>query len=281
MDNSSEFRGLRFFPSATEEAWYFLPRRPDVQRGADGRPLLTLVDMGAEAYVLFTATWAAPAGDLQALREEIGRRYPRAGNPVTVGYAPIASARCDALIADGHGTFQAVASSATSGYPPYDAAFNIHLRGDRLEHAKAALHGESGHLAVEYGGQLGLRTGARATLRASAAPLAAWLQAQDARDRASLREALERAIRAGIARVVIEAPDPAAGMLAAELYERVLDRATDLITALPRQPSMGDLQVSAELERDTPQPTSAFADIGALVQAEATATPTGGDDAAD
>lgn len=281
MDASFDFRSLRCFASTADaQAWSYLPRRPDVQRAPDGRPLLTLIDMGVEGYLVFTATWAARADDVAALRDEIARREPSRGS-VTLSFAMLSSPRCDVLMGDGRGTQQPVASNGTSGFPPYDAAFNLHLKGERLEHARAALRGESGRLGLEYGGLLQVPVRAKALLRAASASFARFMGAQDVHDRATAREALERAVDAGIARVTIDAPDAGAGALASELYDRVLDRAAELVPRVMQQLAAPDFQVSVELEQATAQPTSAFADIGTLVQAETTATPTGGHDAAD
>jgi hypothetical protein len=281
MDQPFDFRGMRCFASGEPGTWRFLPRRPDVQRGEDGRPLLSLIDLGPEAYLTFTATWSASTADLKALREEIAARRAPSGAQVTLAYAPLASPRCDVLAGDGAGSLNAIASSPTSGFPPYDAVFNVHLAGERLTQARRALHGEQGFLAIEYSAKLRMPVKASALMTAPGARLAAWLEAQGVDDRVSLRDALERAIDTGLARVVIEAPDSGADVLASELFDRVLDRAADLLLPLLRQPPSSEVQVSVALERETGQPTSAFADLGALIPAETTLSPLGGHDAAD
>ena len=60
MTDMFAFRGLCCFPSARDAAiWHFVPQQPDVQRGDDGRPLVVLMEAGADAYLIFTATWRA------------------------------------------------------------------------------------------------------------------------------------------------------------------------------------------------------------------------------
>lgn len=269
MPDAFDFRGLRCFASAEDAStWHFLPRHADVQRGNDARPLLTLLDMGATAYLLFTATWGASREDLGALRAEIAARVPGVRKDrLILAFAPIASARCDVMMGDGAGPLETVASSSTSGFPPYDAAFNLYLQGDRIAHAKAALHGEAARLAVEYSAQLRTPVSARAHLTANGPALLAAVAAA-APDRAALRAALDRAVHAGTARVVIDAPEPGAGTLAAELYDRVLDRATELLPRLMQQGAPDELRLSAEVRHEIGQATSAFADVGTLLAAE-------------
>ena len=268
MPDTFDFRGLRCFASAKDATtWHFLPRQADVQRGTDGRPLLTLVDMGSVAYLLFTASWGVSHEDVQDLRAEIASRIPGArADRLMLAFAPVASVRCDVMMGDGRGSFEAVASNATSGYPPFDATFNLYLQGERLAHAKAALRGEPGRLAVEYSAELRTPVSARAHLTAHGPALLRAVAG--ANDHAALRQALDRAVQAGLARVVVDAPDPAAATLAAELYDRVLDRAAQMLPRLMRQGAPDDVRLAVELEQETGQPTCAFADLGTLLAAE-------------
>jgi hypothetical protein len=267
MPDTFDFHDLRCFASAKDAStWHFMPRHPDVQRGNDGRALLTLIDMGATAYLLFTATWGASQQDLQDLRREIASRTPGVrAERVELAFAPVASVHCNVLMGDGRGSFDNVASSKTSGYPPYDAAFNVYLQGERLAHAKAALQGEAGRLALEYCAELRTPVSARAQLTAHGPALVAALAG--AADRAALRQALDRAVESGIARVVIDGADPGAATLAAELYDRVLDRAAEMLPRLMRQGVPDEVRLAVALEQEIGQATSAFADVGTLLAA--------------
>jgi hypothetical protein len=277
MASSFDFRGLHCFAPATEEgAWSFLPAAPDLQRGGDGQPMFTLVDLGPSAYLLFTASWGAPADDVQALREEIAaRQRGRDADPVRLAYAPLAATQCNVLVGDGSGGFSAVATSATSCMPPYDAVFNLFLQEDRLAHARAGLRGERGHLAIEYLAQLRMPVSARATFRATAERLAPFLRARDGAE-GDLERQLEQAIASGAATIVVDAPNPCASALALDLYHRVLARAAERVAD-----ASGDLQITVTLEQEVSVPTRAFADVGTLVSAEAQGSLIGGHHAAD
>jgi len=281
MVASFDFRGVRCFASANNmQTWYFLPRHPDVQRGANGQPMFSLIDMGSTAYLLFTATWSATREDLEMLRHEIVARYPATrADSLVLTFAPIASPRCDVLMGDSQASFEVFASSATSGFPPYDAAFNLQLQGAHVAQAKAALRGELGYLAIEYTAQLRMPALAKASFSTNAADLFDAVQGESSED--ILRDALERAIEDGLARVVIDVPYPEASHLAGELYDHVLDRAAKLLPNLLRQGGAGELHVSAELEREIVQPARVFADVGTLFAAETMEANIGGYNAAD
>src|SRR5262249_48967621 len=131
--------------------WFYLPGRPDVQRDTAGAPQLTIVDAGTVGYLVFTATWGASARDLESLRDQIAVRLSESSAArVVLSFAPVSAPRCHALVGPGGGAFETVASSETSGIPPYDAVFNLALRGEHLESARGACQGRAGLLAVEY-----------------------------------------------------------------------------------------------------------------------------------
>jgi hypothetical protein len=281
MTSSFDIRGTRFLPPVADGApWTYLPLRPDLQRDAGGRPLLQLVESGASGYLMFSARWAAAEADLDVARDEIAARdRTLAPGRIPLSFAAVAAPRCHALIGDA-GAFRPVASSDTSGFPPYDALFNLHLREEQLARARSGVRGEPGCLAIEYVAALQLPARATATFRANAGRLASWLRSPGA-DAGGSERTLEGAVAAGVATIVVDAPDPIAGALAAELHDRVLARAAERVPSLMRQDASGDLQVTVTLEQDVSIPTRAFADVGALVRAEAQRSLIGGHHAAD
>jgi hypothetical protein len=152
MPSSFCFRGLRCFVDARDPYHCdYLPLHADLRRDADHKPLLTLIDVGNNGYLLFTATWSASESDERALREELALR---AHEPdplrITLSFAPVVGTKCNALIADGKGAFRALATRRTSGIPPYDAVFNLWLQDEKRTQAQAALRGEPGFLGIEY-----------------------------------------------------------------------------------------------------------------------------------
>ena len=281
MPSSFDFRGMRLLPPTAEGApWTYLPLRPDLQRDAAGRPLLTLVESGTSGYLMFSARWAAAGTDLDAARGEIARRErTQAREGIALSLARITAPRCQVLLGDDGGSFRPIAASATSGFAPYDALFNVFLQDEQLARARRGLRGEPGCLAIEYAAELQVPGTGAAAFRADAGRLAGWLRAH-ADDGGSLAHVLEGAVREGVATIVVDAPDPVAGALAIELHDRVLARAAELVPSLMRQDASGDLQVTVTLEQDVSIPTRAFADVGALVRAETQGSLIGGHHAA-
>jgi len=282
MQSGFEFRGLHCLPSPTEaQAYWFWPKQPDLRRDPTGRPMLTMVDLGASGYLVFTATWDASASHVEALRRELAMRHhePDVGR-IRLSFAPMASPRCHALIGDGGGSFQAVATSTTSGVPPYDAAFNLFLQNERLTQAKAGLRGERGFLGIEYLAELLMPVGAKAAFHALAGDLLPWLRSH-ATGSQDIPRLLEQAVECGLAAVTIDVPDHQAGQLAGELYDRVLAEAGRVLPRWLEQAGPGDIHVAVTLDRNASEPVRAFTDVAGLVSTESVRFVTGGRDAAD
>lgn len=260
--------------------WCYLPDRPDLRRDTEGAPQLTAVDAGASAYLLLTATWDAPAADLEALRQEVALRIAEPSPArIRLTFAPVSEPRCAVLVGDGAGSFETVATSATSGVPPYDAVFSLALSGDQLVAGRGAREGRTGLLAVEYVAGLPATVTGHATLTAATGPLTTWLRAHEHEQ--DLIDLLEEAVRQGLAAVTVEAPDPHVGELATTLYDRVLAEAARALPNWLDHQVPGDLRVSVTLEQQAEEPVRAFADIGSIVAGASTRAAPGGPHAAD
>jgi hypothetical protein len=268
MQSSFDFRGLRCFIRAGDANHYdFLPLEPDLRRDSMRKPLLTMIGMGDTGYLLFTATWSAPDSDVDALRTELALRSQEPDTSrIVLSFAPVVSTQCSALIGDGSGAFQTLATSTTSGIPPYDAVFNLWLQNERLTQAQAGLRGELGFLGIEYVASLPTSVTAQATFRSLTSELLPWLKSHDC-DSRKMSELLEQAVADGLASIVIDVPDPHLSELAIELHDRVIARAAQLLPRWIEQDGSGDIQVSVTLEQDVREPVRAFADIGAIVSA--------------
>lgn len=281
MPSEFEFRGLRCFQKAANSAsWFYLPRSANVRRDGSGAPDVSLVDMGAAAHLLFTAMWGANETDLEALRNEIAVRCGDASTDrITLSFAAVSSLQCEALVGDGSGSFEVNATSATSGFPPYDAVFGLPLRGEQLAFARAALGAHPGFLAIEYSADLRVPVAGSATLTAEAGLLIEWIRSR--RDGDDPRRLLDEAVLAGIATVTVEAHDTHTGLLTTTLYEGVLAEAARTLPNWLDRATRGDLRVSVTVEDHVDEPVRAFADIGMIVAGASTKPATGGSHAAD
>ena len=265
-DSTFRFRDLHCFADAADpRSYYFLPLAADLQRDSAQRPLINLLDTGASGYVMFTATWAPRAETIDALRQEIASGHHAGSSAhIRVSFAPIASPRCDALLGDGAGTFQVIASNDTSRVPPFDALFNLAVAPDRMPQVRSAMRGEPGFLAVEYVAEVRVPVTGSATFTADAGELVPWLRHERGRG-ASVRALLEQAVELGLARVRANVPERLGGNTAVELFDRVLSEAAQAAPRWMASGGAGSIEVEAVVERGTPETVRAFADIGRIV----------------
>lgn len=222
-----------------------------------------MIDLGSSGYLLFTARWASSPSDLEALRHELAARagLEDAGR-ITLSFAPVQSPRCDVSIRDGDGEYPVIATSTTSGFPPYNAVFNLRLDGDRLAGAKAAIDGTRDVMRVEYRADLPATTAATARFQSTAGDLLAWLRSHETEG--GLRTLLEEAIRSGRAEIQIDLTEPGAAGLADELYERALTRAEAVLAGWLDGYETGDVRIDVTVEHVANEPVRAFVDIGEI-----------------
>ncbi|MGV1004994.1 MAG: hypothetical protein ACOYEV_09565 [Candidatus Nanopelagicales bacterium] len=252
-----------FGPDA-QDVWRYLPRLAGVRRDPTGRPEVTFTDLGEMAFLMLTATWAAPPEAVEELRAQVAWRLagPDPGG-VRVAMVELreVSARVLWFAADSPGAGSELTRSPTSGIPPYDALCNLTLEGGALEAARAAFNGEPGRLIVRYEALRPTPVAATAVLSVSAARLPGLLdqlaQAADA------RTAVDRAVQDGVATVRIDSTQGDPGVLLNDLYEQLLAQAArSLSGAIPGL--AGDLEVRATLERSISEPVAGLADLATL-----------------
>jgi len=241
-----------------------------------------VVEAGEVVYLLFAATWSAPDADLEALRQELAVRLDEPSPAaIRLSFAQVTEPRCAVLAGDGGGSFETVATSMTSGVPPYDSVFNLALSGDRLA-VVGARAGRPDLLALEYTAGLSATVGGTATLTAETDRLAAWLAARP--EAPNPVTVLDEAVRAGLAVVTVvtvDGAEPHLGALTTTLYDRVLAEAARALPNWLDHQVPGDLRASVSLEQLVEEPVRAFADIGSVVAGASTRAAPGGLHAAD
>jgi hypothetical protein len=275
-----DFHGIHYSRFLLDPGiWEYLPRSAALRRDPAGHPSLTLIDLDTSGYLLLTATWSAPEDELAALRTEIATQTAISSpDLVRLAFASVASPRCEALAGDGTGSFEVLASSTTSGNPPYDALFNLTLTDGQLAAARAATAGEPGRLAVEYQALLPVPVHATATFTAAGVALGDWITAQGGGP--DLVGLLDTAVQEGVARVRLDACDGDPGLITTDLYARLLDEVARTLSR--HDPAVrGDVTVTATLEKRVAESVTAFADIGSIIAAEPGRAPSGGQHAAD
>jgi hypothetical protein len=270
FSNGFEFRGLWCFPPPPGSNVYtYVPLVADLDRHPDGAPAFSLIQTGSRGFLMLTAVWRATPAAIEDLRREI---VARAGLPdpqaITLTMSPVQVARCDLLLGDGVGTFQTLATSTTSGTPPYSALFNVSLTEQQFPQVAAAVNGRAGFLAVEYDASLPTEVRASARLTPLSSRFVQWLRDAGGTDQSAFRSALEEAIQDGLAAVTVSLPEQPSSQLVGTLYEQLMDRA---VAVLPRLigswegDGIGVLEVAIELAQNASQPLRPTVDVAALV----------------
>ena len=142
--------GVWVAPADEAATWHYRARAPGLARGADGRPQFTLMSVGSVVMLALTGAWGVPAATLDAIRVELAARAQLPLERVTLRQAPVTVDGASLMLGDGQGGYVALAHSASSGVPPYHAAFNVMLDAEQAAKVRKALQGEHGWMALRY-----------------------------------------------------------------------------------------------------------------------------------
>lgn len=270
LENSFEFGGVLCFPQQNEPYTYsFVPLRADLSRDISGNPMFSLISLGVTGYLMFTAVWSATDDVLASLRVEIAQRNELSDPAlIRLAFAPVQGVKCHALIGDGQGDFQTVATSSTSGAPPYAAFFNIALSEEQFAAVAAAVNGREGFLAIEYEAEImtPIRSGAR--LVPQSPRLLSWLRDYLSTNAVGFRAAIEEAIADGLAAIQLSLPANPSGELVASLYDRILAQAANVLPQLLKS-NNNDSELAIDIAitqtqqvTQTLRPWRDFSDVG-------------------
>jgi hypothetical protein len=237
LPNQFEYDGLLCYRGRSDPftgvfTYYYLPLRADVDRSDSGRPMVNLFGMGTTGYLMITAVWSAPDRAVEGLRLEILRRA-QIEDPATIYLvlAPVQVTVCNLLMGDGSELYQRIASSSTSGMPPFSALFNTALNEEQFHAAAAALNGNPKRLVIEYEASLITPLPASARLIPLSFRFVSWLQEHLDSGPDGFRAAVQEAIEEGLASVQLDMPENAPDELISRLYDLVL---TNAVEFLPR-----------------------------------------------
>jgi hypothetical protein len=127
----------------------YVPAEPIPARGPDGHPLMALIQLGAAGSILqLSVRFDLEDALRDRLRVDLSTQHLEL-SAATFQPAPIAVDRVTVrLAADPGGTPAILATSAGSGFPPWDAIFSIRLAPDQAARAARALAGQAGVLSV-------------------------------------------------------------------------------------------------------------------------------------
>ncbi len=217
---------------------------------------------------MFTAVWRATDKVLEALRNEIVVRNKISNqSTIKLSVAPVHVARCNLLMSDSSGQFQEIATSSTSGIPPYSAVFNATLTEEQIAYATAAVNGRAGYLAIEYDSSLITPVTVSGRLVPQSVRFVPWLREYLSVGHSGLRSAIEEAIKEGLVAIQLSVPEDPTGKLISALYDRLLTRASELLPELIEtwdEYTYTDLEVEVTLVEDVSQPFHPRTDLSRL-----------------
>jgi hypothetical protein len=135
-------------PQTPGLVWYY-PTCPAAETDDDGRMAVTLLMIGTTASLSVGATLAVSAAELDAAATT-SRSLVDDAVTVRLQPAPLTVRQARLELIDQHGEHAVLATSTSSGYPPFQAVFSAQLEPAAAAQAASALHGGSGHLIVTY-----------------------------------------------------------------------------------------------------------------------------------
>lgn len=132
----------------------YLPTSPSPELGPDGAPQVAVIVLGDSALVTVGANWDPPAEALERLRGRLATSSGRPAASVRIAPPQLAMRCAELMLGNGHGGFEPIAQSRTSGIAPYAAVFSATVPAEAGARASQALHGGRGWLAVRYRAEL-------------------------------------------------------------------------------------------------------------------------------
>ncbi|MBD2001096.1 hypothetical protein H6G00_31645 [Leptolyngbya sp. FACHB-541] len=231
IPNGFEFQRVYCYPNPDQPlSYYYLPLQPQPQRSTDGTPMINLISMGTSGYLQLSMSWEAPSETLDALRQEIAQRE-NLDNPAVLrfAFAPVTVQQVSLLSNKGE-RWEAIATSRSSGFPPYTALFNAHLNAEQQTQAAAALNGRKNCLQVEYLASLNGVTEASANITGNAANVIAQLKdRRETLNQNEVQEVLKRSIDEGELQLTVIASEDASPQLIEQVSTHVLTQSADLL----------------------------------------------------
>ena len=129
--------------------WSYVSLAPWPQMPRDGGgPLVSLLTAGDIGFAQISCQLDPPGYVLEQVRADITART-RAETPVTLVSGVTAVPGAELIVADA-GSATVLATSGSSGYPPFAAVFSASVTGSDKDALEAALRGEHGHARVSY-----------------------------------------------------------------------------------------------------------------------------------
>jgi hypothetical protein len=142
--------GIQLYPDATNPRFLrYLPGNPAPETGPNGRPTLLLVASDRGAILQLGALWGLTDTTRAALRAALADSHPELAH-LDLQPAAVSVTGVTLSLASSDGTLHPLATSSSSGMPPFSAVFSAQLDAEQKAQAIAALQGRRGTLLVDY-----------------------------------------------------------------------------------------------------------------------------------
>lgn len=132
---------------ASDGTWSYVSVAPWPQLSSDGRPMLSVLTAGDIAFVSLTAQLDPPGAALEQVRAILAEGRQPATVTLTSGVRRVRAAE---VSIGPRGATRVVATSPTSGFPPFTAAFAMQPSAEERAEFEAAMRGEDGHVRITY-----------------------------------------------------------------------------------------------------------------------------------
>jgi hypothetical protein len=232
VSNGFEFQRVYCYPNPDQPlSYYYLPLQIQPQRDADDIPMINLVSVGTGGFLQLSVSWDAPSELLDALRQEIARRE-NLENPAVLrlAFAPVTVQQVVLLLGNEGENLEAIATSKSSGFPPYTALFNAQLNAEQQAQVAAALNGREKFLQVEYHASLSGVVEASAHLTGDASNVIKQFKGtRRILNQREVQTILEQVIAEGQLQITVNASENASEQLVEQVKAHVLSQSADLL----------------------------------------------------
>lgn len=165
IPDSFEIDGVQLYRGAAPTDFFYIPAAPRPELDARGQPTLLLLTSGRGGRLQLGAQWGIDAATLATLQRTLPRRFPDLqGQQPQLQPAPVNVKEAALEVGDGHGSFETLATSTSSGFGNYAAVFAVSLSAAQQERVGAALHGREQFVQVVYRGTLAMPVAGEVTI---------------------------------------------------------------------------------------------------------------------
>jgi hypothetical protein len=154
MDQNSEvknYKGVLYYKSEDKpDTFFYLPGDPVPERNSEGRPTLSLFVSDQGGMLQLGSKWTVETDTLESLRDLIREEHELDPSLIMLSQVNASIDKVTLALGDGEKEFEDLATSASSGFPPYTALFNVQLTKEQKAPVMTSINGREKFLEVRY-----------------------------------------------------------------------------------------------------------------------------------